>query len=176
MVRRPFATAALRALTVLASSTLVAGPLPGPDLGAAPAVAVVVPGGLDHACVVGTGTPAVAWSRLSNPLLRQPAAGVKDQALVWAGGRWHMLFSDVTTDAALPGGVRWDIATSTSTDLAHWTAPVLWPPQSGVIGVVSPDIVRRPGGTFVVTYDSGPGQVGGGEPKLYYRTSVNLRT
>jgi hypothetical protein len=40
--------------------------------------------------------------------------------------------------------------------------------------VVSPDIVRSPTGTYVVTYDSGPGEVGGGEPKLYYRTSANL--
>jgi hypothetical protein len=87
-----------------------------------------------------------------------------------------MLFSRVTDDPALPGGVRWNIASSTSTDLRHWSAPVPWPAQAGVIGVVSPDIVRRPDGVFVVTYDSGPGQVGGGEPKLYYRTSTDLVT
>jgi hypothetical protein len=118
----------------------------------------------------------VAWSQLTDPILSEPRAGVKDQALIWADGRWHMLFSDVTADPRLPGGVRWDIATATSTDMAHWSSPVLWPAQHGVIGVVSPDIVRSPTGTFVVTYDSGPGQVGGGEAKLYYRTSANLET
>jgi hypothetical protein len=116
----------------------------------------------------------VAWGRLSNPILSEPTAGVKDQALVWSGGRWHMLFSDVTDDARYPDGVRWNIGTSTSTDLTHWSTPVLWPAQTGVLGVVSPDIVRSPTGSFVVTYDSGPGQTGGGEAKLYYRTSKNL--
>ena len=136
--------------------------------------AAVVATGADHACIVGSAHPAVSWSHLSDPILSEPDAGVKDQALVWAGGRWHMLFSDVTDDAALPGGVRWDIGTATSADLARWSSPVLWPAQPGVIGVVSPDIVRSPTGTYVVTYDSGPGQVGGGEPKLYYRTSRDL--
>ncbi|HXQ76258.1 MAG TPA: hypothetical protein VN791_07155 [Acidimicrobiales bacterium] len=144
---------------------------------AAPTAAPVVPPGADHACVVpGSGVPSVAWSRLTNPVLSEPHAGVKDQALIWARGRWHMLFSDVTDDAHLPGGVRWGIGTSTSTDLVHWSPPVLWPRQRGVIGVVSPDIVRSPTGTFVVTYDSGPGEVGGGQAKLYYRTSADLRT
>jgi hypothetical protein len=146
--------------------------------GAAPARArvVVVPGS-DHACIVpGSPAPTVSWSRLANPILSEPQAGVKDQALIWSGGRWHMLFSDVTTDAGLPGGVRWDIATATSTDLVHWSSPVLWPSQPGVVGVVSPDVVRSPTGTYVVTYDSGPGEVGGGQPKLYYRTSSDLET
>jgi hypothetical protein len=138
---------------------------------------IVVPAGLDHACIVpGSATPTVDWSELSNPILNEQTAGVKDQALIWADGRWHMLFSDVTADSSLPGGVRWDIATATSTDLVHWSSPVLWPAQPGVIGVVSPDVVRTPTGTFVVTYDSGPGEVGGGAPKLYYRTSANLET
>jgi hypothetical protein len=138
---------------------------------------VAVAAGSDHACIVpGSGHPTVAWSRLADPIVSEPAAGVKDQALIWAGGRWHMLFSEVTDDSALPGGVRWNIATATSTDLAHWTSPVPWPAQAAVVGVASPDIVRSPTGTFVVTYDSGPGQQGGGEPKLYYRTSKNLET
>jgi hypothetical protein len=138
---------------------------------------IVVAAGADHACVVpGSGRPAVAWSRLANPILSEADAGVKDQALVWAGGRWHLLFSDVTADPHLPGGVRWDIGTATSADLRHWSTPSLWPAQGGVIGVVSPDIVRSPTGTFVVTYDSGPGEEGGGQAKLYYRTSTNLET
>lgn len=118
----------------------------------------------------------VAWSHLADPILSEPRAGVKDQALLWTDGRWHMLFSEVTDDAALPGGVRWDVGTATSADLVHWSSPVPWPAQRGVIGVASPDVVRSPTGTFVVTYDSGPGQVGGGQPKLYYRTSKDLVT
>jgi hypothetical protein len=131
--------------------------------------------GLDHACVVpGPARPVVSWSKLANPILREPAAGVKDQALIWVGGRWHMLFSDVTDDGRLPGGVHWTIATSTSRDLRHWTAPVPWPAQPGVIGEASPDIVRSPDGTYVVTYDSDPGAAGGGQSKLFYRTSPDL--
>jgi hypothetical protein len=168
MTRSTLAWAALAALAALAAGCASAGtPSAQPS--------VVVAAGLDHACVVpGSGPPDVAWSRLTDPILSEAHAGVKDEALVWAGGRWHMLFSDVTDDAHLPGGVRWDIATATSTDLVHWSSPRPWPVQPGVIGVVSPDVVRSPTGTFVVTYDSGPGQVGGGQPKLYYRTSVDL--
>jgi sucrose-6-phosphate hydrolase SacC (GH32 family) len=67
---------------------------------------------------------------------------VKDPAIVWAGGRWHLLFSYVTDDPSLPGGVRWDIATAASTDMVHWSAVDPWPAQRGVSGVASPDIVR----------------------------------
>ena len=103
--------------------------------------------GAGHACIVaGSGHPTVDWSALRNPILSSPAAGVKDEALVWAAGTWHMLFSQVTTDPSLPGGVRWDVATSTSRDLVHWSAVSPWPAQAGVLGVASPDIVREPDG------------------------------
>ena len=160
-----------RGALALGALVVVAGCASGPVASAPPNVAVAA--GLDHACIIpGSATPTVAWSRLTDPILSQPDAGVKDQALVWAGGRWHMLFSEVTGDALLPGGVRWDIATSTSTDLVHWSAPVRWPMQRGVIGVVSPDVVRSPRGTFVVTYDSGPGEVGGGQGSELARVEV----
>ncbi|HXQ89966.1 MAG TPA: hypothetical protein VN768_00335 [Acidimicrobiales bacterium] len=133
--------------------------------------------GLDHDCITpGSGSPDVAWSQLRNPILSDPVAGEKDQALVWAGGRWHMLFSYVTNSVPTPGAQYWNIATADSPDLDQWTAPSPWPPQPGVIGVASPDIVRSPSGLFVATYDSGPGEVGGGQAKLYYRTSVDLET
>ncbi len=45
-----------------------------------------------------------------------------------------------------------------------------------MLGVASPDIVRSPSGVFVATYDSDPGSVGGGQSKLYYRTSTDLDT
>jgi hypothetical protein len=120
----------------------------------------------------------VAWSQLHNPILSPADAGVKDEALVWSGGRWHMLFSDVTDDAGGPGGVRWDIATATSADLRHWSAIHPWPAQPGVLGVASPDVVRDPTGGFVVTYQSDPGAAGppATQARLFYRTSADLET
>ncbi|MGH9090576.1 MAG: hypothetical protein ACRDZR_04210 [Acidimicrobiales bacterium] len=129
--------------------------------------------GADHECVVpGGGTPHVAWASLHNPVLSYPDAAAKDEAVVWTGGRWHMLFSYVTHDTALPGGVRWDVATATSPDLAHWSAPRPWPAQAGTVGVASPDGVRDPAGGFVVTYQSNPSA--GGQDKVFYRTSPDL--
>jgi hypothetical protein len=118
----------------------------------------------------------VAWAQLRNPILSEPDAGVKDQALVWADGEWHMLFSYVTNDVPTPGAEHWNIASSTSPDLEHWSAPSPWPAQAGVRGVASPDIVRSPTGMFVATYDSNPEPGNGPQPKLYYRTSTNLET
>lgn len=170
--RRPIRPVWLAGLAVL---------LAGPSVGGGPAGASSPPAlsakrlaaGADHACVVpGGGRPRVAWSSLHNPVLSYPDAAAKDEALVWAHGRWHMLFSYVTHDPAGPGGVRWDVATATSTDLAHWSAPHPWPAQHGAAGVASPDVVRDPAGGFVVTYQSNPSS--GGQDKLYYRTSRDL--
>ena len=132
-------------------------------------------GGAGHACIVG-GPPTVAWAALRNPILSDPRGGVKDQALVWADGRWHALFSYVTDDPTGPGGIRWDIATATSSDLAHWSTVVAWPAQPGVLGVASPDLVREPSGRFVVTYQSDPGASApsGALARLFYRTSTDL--
>lgn len=134
--------------------------------------------GATHACIVGgSSRPRVAWSQLRNPILAEPSAGVKDQAVVWADGTWHMLFSYVKDDPSLAGGVQWDIADATSPDLAHWSSAHPWSRQPGVQGVASPDIVRDPAGRYVVTYQSDPG---GSPPsstqaRLYYRTSSDLQ-
>lgn len=87
-----------------------------------------------------------------------------------------MLFSYVRYDRSSPGGIYWDIASSTSIDLTHWTDPVAWPRQAGTLGVASPEVVQEPDGEFVATYQSDPGQVGGVQSRLYYRTSANLET
>jgi hypothetical protein len=127
----------------------------------------------DHACIVeGSGKPGVAWSRLRNPILEDPNAAVKDQALVWVDGKWHMLFSYVTNDTMVAGQEHWGIATSESTDLRNWSPAAPWSEQPG--GMASPDIVRSPSGMFVVTYDSPPGESGPAQAKLYYRTSSDL--
>lgn len=140
------------------------------------AVATVrVPASANHRCVVpASGRPAVAWSHLRNPILSYPTAGAKDQALIWAGGTWHLLFSYLTNDVPTPGGEHWSIATATSRDLTRWSAPSVWPDQPGTLGVVSPDIVRSPSGVYVATYESNPGEVGGLPDKTYYRTSSDL--
>jgi len=132
--------------------------------------------GAGHACITpGSGAPTVDWPALHNPILASPSAGVKDEALIWAGGRWHMVFSEVTTDRSLPAGVSWDVATATSPDLVHWSGPVPWPVQPGVLGVASPDIVRDPAGGYVVTYQSDPGETSPHrQDRLYYRTSPDL--
>lgn len=96
--------------------------------------------------------------------------------MVWFAGRWHMIFSYVRDDAALPGGVYWDIATSSSVDMTSWTPPDPWPAQPGAIGVAAPQIVRDPQGQFVVTYQSDPGQTDGAQDRLYYRTTSDFVT
>ena len=130
----------------------------------------------NHQCVVPpTARPPVAWTQLHNPILSYPDAGAKDQALIWARGKWHMLFSYLTNDVPTPGDEHWGIATATSTDLLHWSPPSIWPHQRGTLGVVSPDIVRSPSGSYVATYESNPGEVGGLPDKTYYRTSTDLQ-
>ena len=127
----------------------------------------------DHACVVpGAPGPSVDWAALRNPILSYPDAAVKDEALVWAAGSWHMVFSYVTGDSPVAGQEQWDIATAESPDLLHWTAAAPWSEQPG--GMASPDLVRAPDGTFVATYDAPPGESGAGQAKLYYRTSADL--
>jgi hypothetical protein len=105
--------------------------------------------GQDHACIVGP-PPAqgIDWAALHNPVLSYPTQGVKDQALQWSGGAWHMLFSDMTTLAAAPH-VHFDVAVATSPDLVHWSAPRII-----ATNAASPDLVRDPAGQFVVTYQT----------------------
>lgn len=127
----------------------------------------------DHACIAqGSAAPDVAWSALKNPILAYPDAAAKDQALIWAKGSWHMLFSYVTNDTPIAGGENWDIASAESTDLRTWSPPVPWSEQPG--GMASPDVVRSPSGLYVSTYDSPPGENGPTQAKLYYRTSTDL--
>jgi hypothetical protein len=136
-----------------------------PVASAATSATVAVAPGQDHDCIVGR-PPAkgIDWAALHNPVLSYPNYGVKDQALQWSGGEWHMLFSDMTQIAAVPH-VRFTVAVASSPDLVHWTAP-----RVIATDAASPDIVRDPAGQFVTTY-----QTPGG---LEYRTSANasLRT
>ncbi len=134
-------------LVGLALTTLIA---PG-SAGAA------VPPGHDHDCIVGTPPRVIDWSALRNPILSFPEFGVKDQALQWSGGAWHMLYSDMTETTSAPD-VRFSVAISSSSDLQHWTRP-----RTIATDAASPDIVRDPSGRFLVTYQTPSG--------LDYRTS-----
>jgi hypothetical protein len=96
---------------------------------------------------------------LANPILSYPTVGVKDQALQWSGGQWHMLYSDMTATKAAPD-VHFSVAVSSSPDLRHWSTPRVIADNAA-----SPDIVRSPSGTFIVTYQTPQG--------LAYRTASN---
>lgn len=125
--------------------------------GSGRASAATVAPGQDHACIVGTPPAAIDWSALRNPILSFPSVGVKDQALQWSNGAWHMLYSDMTETKA-PPFVHFSVAVSSSPDLRRWS-----PPRVIAQDAASPDIVRSPSGTFIVTYQTPRG--------LAYRTS-----
>jgi hypothetical protein len=139
-------------------------------VGALVAVAAVIVGVAATSAALVTATRSVAWSRLRNPILGFHDRALKDPAIVWAAGRWQALFSSV--DAA----GRWRIGTATSRDLARWTAPAELPHDPAVEGEASPDVGPAPDGSFVVTYQSFVHDTGGGQAKLYYRTTTDFRT
>lgn len=90
--------------------------------------------------------------------------------MVWAGGRWQALFSSVGADG------QWRLGVSTSPDLIRWSPLVTVPHDPSVEGEASPDVVPAPDATWVITYQSFVHDVGGGEAKLYYRTTRDFRT
>ena len=124
-----------------------------------PAGAATIAPGQDHDCIVGAPPATIDWSALTNPVLSYAAVGVKDQALQWSGGQWHMLYSDMTATKAAPH-VRFSVAVSSSPDLQRWSMPKVIADNAA-----SPDIVRSPSGAFIVTYQTPQG--------LAYRTASN---
>jgi hypothetical protein len=113
--------------------------------------------------VVAAAPPDIAWSRLRNPIVSWPDAAAKDQAVVHDGRLWHLFFSYLQ-----PGPLLWRVAVTTSPDWLRWSAPrPLWPGGS-------PDVVRAPTGTWVLSYTSLPREVDGAA-KLWFRTSADLR-
>ena len=117
-----------------------------------------------------TGVVKISWNQLRNPILSYSSSGIRDIGVRARGGQWNLFFTSVVGDAP-----TWHIASAQSRDLTSWTAPTVWPRQAGVAGVASPDVTRRPDGTYVSTYESNPKETSPpGEDKLYYRTSSNL--
>jgi hypothetical protein len=115
-------------------------------------------------------TPTISWSELHNPLLAYPDRALKDPALVWSDHRWVALFSQVGVDA------HWTLGVATSVDLRRWTPPTTLAHDPTVEGDASPDVVRAPDGTFVVTDQSFVHDVDGRQAKLYYRTTRDFRS
>jgi hypothetical protein len=132
---------------------LGAGTVDGAGAAAAAASGAAVAPGHDHDCIVGRPPLAIDWAGLHNPVLSYPDHGVKDQALQWSGGEWHMLFSELSAMRAAPH-VHWDVAIAHSPDLRHWSAPTVI-----ATNAASPDLVRDPTGQFVVTYQTVSGQL-----------------
>jgi hypothetical protein len=130
--------------------------------------AATVPRVVETGCGAATGV-TIPWSQLRNPILSYPGTAAKDVGVRIANGRWHFLFSSVGKPE------HWSIGETSTTDLTHWSPLTVWPDQAGTTGVASPDIVQAPDGNYVVTYQSNPGETGGGAAKLYYRTSRDLQ-
>jgi len=112
----------------------------------------------------------IAWSTLHNPLYSEPDHAVKDPALVAIAGGWVALFSREDMNGA------WRIGVARSADLATWSSRTTFPHDPATEGEASPDVVREPSGTYVVTYQSFVHDRAGGQPKLYARTTADFRT
>jgi hypothetical protein len=112
----------------------------------------------------------IAWSRLSNPLYGNRDHAVKDPALVATGGGWVALFSQVDAHG------KWRVGIARSRDLTAWSPPALLPHDPATEGEASPDVVRAPDGTFVVTYQSFAHDRAGGQSKLYATITTDFQS
>jgi len=115
-------------------------------------------------------SPGIPWKHLQNPILGFDDHGAKDPALVRSRGRWYALFSWVDASG------HWSIGITSSTDLRHWSTTTAMAHDPSIAGEASPDVVRAPDGTWVVTYQSYPHDVAGTGPKLYERETADFHT
>jgi hypothetical protein len=112
----------------------------------------------------------VAWATLRNPILSNAGYAVKDPALVAFDGGWVMLYSRVDRVGT------WRIGIARSSDLRVWSGFTTMPHDPATSGEASPDVTRKPDGSYVVTYQSSRHDRGGGESKVYARTTTDFRT
>ncbi len=154
---RPAAAALATLLVLAACSSAGHDPTAAPSTtgatGAAPTTAHPAP----------AAASLIAWSKLKNPLYGEPDHAVKDPALVAFGGGWVLLFSRVDTKG------EWRVGIARSRDLASWSPATTLPRDPDTEGEASPDVVRAPDGTFVVTYQSFVHDRDGAQAKLYAR-------
>lgn len=85
-------------------------------------------------------------------------------------GRWHFGYSEASSDP-----FRFRLGFASSADLIAFDRGATLD-QEDTGGLASPDVTRAPDGRFVMTYNSHTRDVVGSESKLYYRTSVDLKT
>ncbi len=134
-----------------------------------PATAPPVAGG-QNCLGPASGSGHIAWAALHNPILSYPQRGTKDEAVHLLHGTWYLLFSSESSSSP----PHWSIGATTTTDFTSFSPLVIWPDLPGTLGMASPDITQRPDGTFVATTVSIPGEINGGQAKIYYRTSTDL--
>jgi hypothetical protein len=114
-----------------------------------------------------SGSPAIAWSTLRNPIVAYPHHAVRDIAIRARHGRWQLAMTSVRDHP-----FRFRIAQTASRGWQHWSKPVVRAHLGGASNVVSPDITRGANGRYVETFDGVPH--GQQQLKLFYRTSTNL--
>jgi hypothetical protein len=85
----------------------------------------------------------VPWEQLKNPIFATDAMA-KDQAVVFADGRWHLLFSSRSNDPRYTG-----LGHVVSTDLRDWKPVTPRAPNGG-----SPDVTRDVDGNYIVTFQT----------------------
>lgn len=121
----------------------------------------VVPG--SHDCVPpGGGGASIAWDELQNPIFTTEAMA-KDQAIRFAGGRWHLLFSN-----RIASGPHAGFGHVASEDWTAWDWVLPLAHEGG-----SNDITSLADGTFVIAHQ----QERPDDPDsrmLVYRTTADL--
>jgi hypothetical protein len=111
------------------------------------------------------------WAGVRNPLLGYDDVAIKDAFVVRdSSGSWRFGYSEIHDPP-----LRFVLGFASSPDLVTFTrGDSIDQPATG--GIASPDVVRAPDGTWVMTYNSHTTDENGAEPKLYYRTSTDLAT
>lgn len=115
--------------------------------------------------------PRIEWDALQNPVLRLEDRAVKDAAMRFSDGQWHVFASDIN---GRDEGTRFRVS--------HWRAPRLGDlgepveiyDDEAVGGFASADITRTPDGAYVLAFNSHTTDVDGTEEDLYVRTGPNL--
>ncbi len=116
--------------------------------------------------------PFLRWRGLRNPVLAYPRWSIKDAAMAWRAGRFYVFFSAFYRDR---GQVRSHVVEVSTRGFRRFSPPLVNfdGRRDGWTGMCSPDVRRRPGGGYVMTFNSW-----GDQPhrpdQLFYRTSRDL--
>lgn len=100
--------------------------------------------------------PTFDWSTLTSPILLQgdDDAAFRDPLLMYHEGTFRLFYS--YTKHEKKKALIWRVATSTSTDLVHWTPPKLLAPEESFQEVASPGSIIRFGGQWVMCMQTYP--------------------